>query len=85
VAGGLIFGVLPDQEHVMAGVRRLPARFPVGTHYVVEGVPDKEGELLITSRYVVLPNGIQVPLPVSSERPVRPRRRPTRAKRSAQA
>ena len=59
----------------MAGVNRLPAQFPIGTHYVVEGVPDKEGELLITSRYVVLPNGTQVQLPLSSERPAIPRRR----------
>ncbi len=67
----------------MAGVLRLPARFPVGTHYVVEGVPGKEGELLITSRYVVLPNGIQVPLPVSSKSPARSRRPRTRGKRAA--
>ncbi len=52
----------------MAGVRRLPSRFPVGTHYVVEGVPGKDGELLITSRYVVFPNGTQLPVPVSSPR-----------------
>lgn len=61
----------------MPAVRRLPDRFPVGTHYVVEGVPDKEGQLTITSRYVVLPNGVQVPLPLSSC-PPRPRRRAAR-------
>lgn len=65
----------------MAGFRHLPDRFPVGTHYVVEGVPDKEGELLITSRYVVLPNGTQVTLPVSSAHPVTSRRRRRSAKR----
>ena len=67
----------------MAGFRRLPDRFPVGTHYVVEGVPGNEGELLITSRYVVLPNGTQVTLPVSSPQPVTSRRRPRPAKHRA--
>jgi hypothetical protein len=52
----------------MAGVSRLPSRFPIGTHYVVEGVPGKDGELLITSRYVVLPNGTHVTLPVPTPR-----------------
>ncbi len=54
----------------MARPSRLPSRFPVGTHYVVEGVPGKDGELLITARYVVLPNGTQVILPVSDSRPL---------------
>ncbi len=38
-------------------VRRLPTRFPVGTRYIVEGEPNEAGELRITSRYLVLPNG----------------------------
>ena len=62
----------------MAAARRLPSRFPVGTHYVVEGVPGKDGELLITSRYVVLPNGTQVPLPPSAPQTARRRARPGR-------
>ena len=41
----------------MAAFGRLPKRFPVGTRYVVEGEPGKEGQLRVTSRYVVLPNG----------------------------
>lgn len=49
----------------MAGGTRLPDRFPVGTRYVVEGAPDKDGEFLITSRYVVLPNGTELTLPVT--------------------
>ncbi len=71
----------------MAGASRLPSRFPVGTHYVVEGVPGKDGELLITSRYVVLPNGTQVALPVSSPRQVVPAARCRRqnGRRAAQA
>ena len=51
----------------MAGVR-LPDRFPVGTHYVVEGMPDENGELTITSRCVVLPNGTEFSLPVTPKR-----------------
>lgn len=69
----------------MAGVKRLPARFPVGTHYVVEGVPGKDGELLITSRYVVLPSGIQVQLPVSSQTSVARRRRSSSRRRAVNA
>lgn len=53
----------------MASVDRLPRRFPVGTRYVVEGIPGDDGELTITSRRVVLPNGTVLPLPVSSQRP----------------
>jgi hypothetical protein len=64
---------------------RLPDHFPVGTHYVVEGVPDKDGQLTITSRYVVLPNGVQVALPLSSRPPRRPARRRQRAARRRQA
>lgn len=70
------------------GRRRLPSRFPVGTHYVVEGVPGNDGELLITSRYVVLPNGTQLPVPVSSPRApaaAGPRRRRTNGKRIRRA
>jgi len=35
----------------------LPARFPVGTRYVVEGRPGKAGEMTIVSRQVILPSG----------------------------
>jgi len=38
---------------------RLPSRFPVGTHYIVEGEPRKGGKLRIVSRYVVMPSGIR--------------------------
>lgn len=54
----------------MARPIRLPSRFPVGTHYVVEGATGENGEFVITSRYVVLPNGTQVILPVVDPRPV---------------
>ena len=41
---------------------RLPARFPVGTRYIVEGKPSKGGELRIISRYVVMPSGVRYDL-----------------------
>lgn len=46
----------------MAGMGRLPRRFPVGTRYVLEGVPAKEGHLQVISRVLVLPNGQQFDL-----------------------
>jgi hypothetical protein len=49
----------------MASLVRLPWHFPVGTRYVVEGVPGEDGELKITSRVVVLPNGTELALPLS--------------------
>ena len=47
----------------MTNPDRLPRHFPVGTRYVVEGVPGEDGELTITSRMVVLPNGTELALP----------------------
>ena len=41
----------------MASISRLPRRFPVGTRYVLEGIPAKEGQLQVISRLLVLPNG----------------------------
>jgi hypothetical protein len=49
----------------MASLVRLPRHFPVGTRYVVEGVPGDDGQLKITSRVVVLPNGTELALPLS--------------------
>jgi len=48
----------------MSGVNRLPTRFPVGTRYVIEGEPNRDGQLQVTSRYVVLPNGTKLDLRV---------------------
>jgi hypothetical protein len=39
---------------------RLPKRFPVGTTYVVEGQGGEHGQLLVSSRYVVLPGGQRI-------------------------
>jgi hypothetical protein len=49
---------------LMPTVHRLPSRFPVGTRYVIEGEPDRDGELRITSRYLVFPNGTHLDLRV---------------------
>jgi hypothetical protein len=47
---------------------RLPSRFPVGTHYIVEGKPGKGGKLRIVSRYVVMPSGIRYDLMPPAQR-----------------
>jgi len=69
----------------MAGISRLPRRFPVGTRYVLEGVPAKEGQLTVISRLLVLPNGQQFDLTDDSRelRPRRPARRATGRRRRA--
>ena len=41
-------------------LKRLPERFPVGTTYVVEGQGGEHGQLLVSSRYVVLPGGQRI-------------------------
>jgi hypothetical protein len=41
----------------------LPARFPVGARYVVEGRGGEDGQLRVFSRYVVLPDGRRIKLP----------------------
>jgi hypothetical protein len=47
---------------------RLPSRFPVGTHYIVEGEPGQGGTLRIVSRYVVMPSGMRYDLPTERVR-----------------
>jgi hypothetical protein len=50
----------------MSGIGRLPRRFPVGTRYVLEGLPAEPGQAAgqvpVISRMVVLPNGQQFDL-----------------------
>jgi hypothetical protein len=41
----------------------LPARFPVGARYVVEGHGGQDGQLRVISRYVILPGGRRIKLP----------------------
>jgi hypothetical protein len=69
----------------MAVVNRLPSRCPVGTRYVIEGKPNQHGELQITSRYVVLPNGTKLDLRVDGADPAAPRRVRVRRTRVARA
>jgi hypothetical protein len=51
----------------MATQPRLPARFPVGTRYIVEGEPLKGGKLKIVSRYLVMPSGVRYDLMNAAE------------------
>jgi hypothetical protein len=46
----------------MAVIGRLPRRLPVGTRYVLEGVPSEEGRLRVISRLLVLPSGEEIDL-----------------------
>jgi hypothetical protein len=56
----------------MATQPRLPSRFPVGTRYIVEGQPEKGGQLRIVSRYVVMPSGVRYDLMAPTERARKP-------------
>jgi hypothetical protein len=62
------------QERVMAVIGRLPRRLPVGTRYVLEGVPSEEGRLRVISRLLVLPSGEEFDLTNQTLEPA-PRRR----------
>src|SRR5260370_37226597 len=68
----------PNRGAFIIGMRpRLPSRFPVGTHYIVEGEPGKGGKLRIVSRYVVMPSGIRydlMPPAGRARKPARPAR-----------
>jgi hypothetical protein len=57
----------------MAVIGRLPRRLPVGTRYVLEGVPS-EGRLRVISRLIVLPSGEEIDLTHEILEPA-PRRR----------
>ena len=58
----------------MAVIGRLPRRLPVGTRYVLEGVPSAEGRLRVISRLLVLPTGEEFDLTHEVLKPA-PRRR----------
>jgi hypothetical protein len=64
---------------------RLPRRFPVGATYVVEEYGGDDGDLRVIARYIVLPGGRRIDVPVDVSLPA-PRalafRRPATAKRS---
>jgi hypothetical protein len=75
----MIPGNIGDGELIMALQQsRLPARFPVGTHYIVEGEPEKGGKLRIVSRYLVMPSGVRYDLMSTPE----PARKPAPARKS---
>jgi hypothetical protein len=63
---------------------RLPARFPVGTHYIVEGEPAKGGKLRIVSRYLVMPSGARFDLTNTPEPALKTDLAPNRRLRSIQ-
>jgi len=46
----------------MAPHSELPSRFPVGTRYILEGEPGRDGRLRVLSRYLVMPSGVRVDL-----------------------
>jgi hypothetical protein len=66
---------------IVATEPRLPSRFPVGTHYIVEGEPAKSGQLRIVSRYVVMPSGVRHNLMTPAERVYKRKARCPQAKR----
>lgn len=67
----------------------VPRRLPVGATYVVEGFGGGEGKLRVIARYLLLPDGNRINVPVDVSRPTSVRaprtqaaRRPSHAKRS---
>ena len=62
----------------MPGIGRLPRRFPVGTRYVLEGLPAEPGQeptqVRVISRVLVLPNGQQFDLMLAPPEPATRRR-----------
>jgi hypothetical protein len=62
--------------------RRMPKRFPVGATYVVEGRNGAHGVLRVLSRYVLLPDGKRIDVPVDLARPLPPRAPVSRRQRN---
>ena len=60
----------------MPGISHLPRRLPVGTRYVLEGVPAATGRMRVISRLLVLPNGQRFDLTNDIRKPAH--RRPAR-------
>ena len=63
---------------------RLPSRFPVGTRYVIEGRGGERGQLRISLRYLQLPDGRQLTLPVDQAGRMASRRLRLRRRASAE-
>jgi hypothetical protein len=49
--------------------RHVPRRLPVGAKYVIEGFGGREGHLRVTARYLVLPDGRRINVPLDLARP----------------
>jgi hypothetical protein len=47
-------------------IELLPASFPDGTRCIIEGEPDSEGKLRVTSRCIVFPDGSRLHLSASA-------------------
>jgi len=73
--------------HLSPNNQLLPKCFPVGARYVIEGCGGQDGDLQVIARYVVLPTGRRINVPVDLARtalpPVSAPRR-SRAPRKAQ-
>jgi len=54
-------------------IRNLPKRLPAGTVYVVEGRGDQHGKLRVSSRYVLMPSGqkVEIPMELGRTQPAR--------------
>lgn len=65
------------------GATSLPRHIPDGTHYIIEGRPDKAGKMRIVSRQLILPNGKQIDLGAKSYERPRPAARTKRKARPA--
>jgi len=44
---------------------QLPDYYPVGSKYIVEGRNNAEGQLVVSARYVVFPDGRRIDLPLA--------------------
>jgi hypothetical protein len=66
-----------SQERVMTSrLSRLPGRFPVGTKFIIESRPARDGQAQVFSRHLEFPDGTFFPLPPRTQRkPTRIRRR----------
>lgn len=84
--GGNPYGRLLNRElQIMTRPSaHLPEYYPVGTSYVVEGRNDARGVLKVSARYVMLPGGRRIDLPLKAgPSPLTPRQRLLARSRSA--
>jgi len=65
--------------------KELPRRFPVGAKYVVEGCGGDEDALRVIARYIVLPSGRRINVPVDPPLPASSRSLPFRRRTTAKS